>query len=157
MHAFTICHYEPLLDAVCSLRSHWLRLKSPAHSQQCCSLGPRSKDQPSAEQPRKAWTSSSGFGKASFTVRDVKATQHRCSPLNDYFSIKAERSRAEQLWGCTAVPKPAIWQHVFVFWEAAHRAALWSFLGLFALRRSHCHPPHASPCAELFLLAIPIH
>ena len=28
MHAFTICHYEPLLYVVGFFRSHWLRLKS---------------------------------------------------------------------------------------------------------------------------------
>lgn len=30
MHAFTICHYEPLLYVVGFFRSHWLRLKSPS-------------------------------------------------------------------------------------------------------------------------------
>lgn len=41
MHAFTICHYGPLLYVVCSFRSQWLCLKSPAHKRRRCWVGAR--------------------------------------------------------------------------------------------------------------------
>lgn len=41
MHAFTICHYGPLLYVVCSFRSQWLCLKSPAHKRRRCRVGAR--------------------------------------------------------------------------------------------------------------------
>lgn len=109
-----------------------------------------------------------GAGQALSSPEPRKAgEEHKKSPLAEMrrrssivsvyqvIIFLSTRSRAEHGSSetCRAVPKPAIWHHGFVFRGAAHRAVLWSFLGLFALRRSHRHPPCAAPRAEGFLLA----
>lgn len=109
MHAFTVCHYEPLLDAVCSLRSQWLRLKSSAHNQQCCSLGSRSTG------PAQRWAAKEGTSeqlrlwesKFHWQRCEDKAASSQSIKLLFFYQGRTEQSRAEQLWGCIAVPKTA--------------------------------------------------